>query len=118
MHRAKSMGKSHADAMQFWTLKEFQQFISHTTNLAYQTIFTLLYWSGMREGELLALTYQDFDFNRGIVHITKSYARINGKDMIGPPKTPASPRDVTLPRQVMNLVQEFAATSFELDVKS
>ena len=84
MHRAKSMGKSHADAMQFWTLKEFQQFISHTTNLAYQTIFTLLYWSGMREGELLALTYQDFDFNRGIVHITKSYARINGKDMIGP----------------------------------
>ena len=38
--------------------------------------------------------------------------------MIGPPKTPASTRDVSLPRQVMNLVQEFAATSFELDVKS
>ena len=117
MHRAKSMGKSHADAMQFWTLKEFQQFISHTTNLAYQTVFTLLYWSGMREGELLALTYQDFDFIRGIVHISKSYAKIDGKDLIGPPKTPASIRDISLPKQVMDLVQEFSSTIFKLDVK-
>jgi len=117
MHRTKSIGKSYADAMQFWTLQEFQQFIRHTTTLAYQTVFTLLYWSGMREGELLALTYQDFDFIRGIVHISKSYAKIDGKDLIGPPKTPASIRDISLPKQVMDLVQEFSSTIFKLDVK-
>ena len=71
----------------------------------------------MREGELLALTYQDFDFIRGIVHISKSYVKIDGKDLIGPPKTPASIRDISLPKQVMDLVQEFSSTIFKLDVK-
>ena len=95
--RAGSMGKCHADAMQFWTVEEFQKFIASVKNPAYKTIFSLLFWTGMRIGEALALNYNDFDFHKQLVHVTKSYAKVNGHDLIGPPKTPKSVRDITLP---------------------
>ena len=37
--------------------------------------FEMLYWCGIREGEFLALTPADFDFERGTVSITKSYVK-------------------------------------------
>lgn len=44
--------------------------------------FQMLYWTGIREGELLALTPADFDFERGTVKISKTYQRLKGKDVI------------------------------------
>ena len=41
--------------------------------------FEMLYWCGIREGELLALTPADFDFEKGTVSINKSYQRLNGQ---------------------------------------
>lgn len=54
--------------------------------------FMLLYWTGMRIGELLALTYEDIDLEKRIISISKSYQRLDGKDVITPPKTPKSNR--------------------------
>ena len=59
--------------------------------------FQMLYWCGIREGELLALTPVDFDFTRETVTISKSYQRLNGKDIITEPKTEKSNRTITLP---------------------
>ena len=44
--------------------------------------FEMLYWCGIREGELLALTPADFDFEKCTVSITKSYQRLNGQEFI------------------------------------
>ncbi len=44
--------------------------------------FQMLYWTGIREGELLALTPADFDFERGTVKISKTYQRLKGKDCL------------------------------------
>ena len=49
--------------------------------------FEMLSWCGIREGELLALTLADFDFQKGAVSIMKSYQRLDGKDLITTPKT-------------------------------
>ncbi len=51
----------------------------------------MLYWCGIREGELLALTPADFDFEKGTVSISKSYQRLNGQDLITTPKTEKQP---------------------------
>ena len=59
--------------------------------------FEILYWCGIREGELLALTPADFDLDKGLLSITKSYQRLNGKDVITDPKTPKSIRVVQMP---------------------
>ena len=38
--------------------------------------FLLLYWTGMRIGELLALTYDDINLEEKTISITKSYQRL------------------------------------------
>ncbi len=58
------------------------------------TIFTVMYYTGLRVGELLALTPEDIDFDRHIISVNKNYRRLNGKDYIYPPKTEAVYREV------------------------
>lgn len=61
------------------------------------TIFSLLFWSSMRSGELLALEPDDFNFDMQTIKISKNYARLNGRDLLLPPKTPKSNRQIVLP---------------------
>ncbi|MEE1283933.1 MAG: site-specific integrase, partial [Acutalibacteraceae bacterium] len=70
---------------------------------------------GMREGELLALTYNDFDFDKNTVNINKTYAVINSTEIIQPPKTPKSTRVVSLPVEIMNMVQEYYGMLYDYD---
>jgi integrase len=56
-----------------------------------------LFWTGMRIGELLALTPTDINFEDKTISISKSYQRIDKRDVITPPKTPKSNRIITIP---------------------
>lgn len=69
--------------------------------------FEMLYWCGIREGELLALTPADFDFEKQTVSITKSYQRIKGQDIITDPKTAKSNRVVKMPDFLSQEIQDF-----------
>ena len=69
--------------------------------------FEMLYWCGIREGELLALTPSDFDFQKRTVSITKSYQRIHGQDLITTPKTPKSVRVVQMPQFLCDEIQDY-----------
>lgn len=74
-----------------------------------KTIFNLLYWSGMRSGELLALTLRDFDFEARTVTIDKNYARLDKQDLILEPKTPKSNRTIGIPKTVCDMVKDYAS---------
>ena len=93
-----NMGKAKSREMLFWTQEEYQRFSFEIMDkpVSYYA-FEMLYWCGIREGELLALTPADFNFERKTVSITKSYQRIKGKDVITDPKTPKSVRDIVMP---------------------
>ena len=60
--------------------------------------FEILYWCGIREGELLALTPADFDFEKSTLRINKSYQRMHGEDVVTTPKTKKSNRVIKLPK--------------------
>jgi integrase len=62
----------------------------------------------MRSGELLALTLDDIDFEVKTISITKSYARINGEDIISPPKTPKSRRVITAPDFLLDILKDYS----------
>lgn len=107
-HKAGSMGKSRAGEMQYWTLEEFQEFEDCIIDkrlswLAFRTLF----WTGMRIGELLALTFGDVDLDRKMISITKSYQRLSGKDVITKPKTEKSIRKVTIPEFLAEDFRDF-----------
>ena len=94
---AGNMGKEEKKEMQFWTQEEYRKFINAIMDkpLSFYA-FEILYWTGIREGELLALTPADFDFTAGTVSINKSYQRIDGKDVITDPKTSKSKRVIRM----------------------
>ena len=61
----------------------------------------------MTKAELLALTPQDIDFDNKVIRITKSYQRLEGKDVITDPKTPKSKRNVSMPDFLCEELKEY-----------
>ena len=96
-HKPGSMGRKNANEMQFWTRNEFNTFINNVNDIQAYNAFLILYWCGLRVGELLALTKNDIDFNNKTLSVNKSYQRINSQDIISEPKTPKSNRILALP---------------------
>lgn len=87
--------------MLFWTKEEYMKFVECVADKPYTYYaFEMLYWCGIRLGELLALTPADFDFEKKQVSITKSYQHLQGEDIITPPKTAKSVRVISLPDNV------------------
>ena len=82
-----------AEEMKFWVLDEYLQFSEAMMEEPFfYYCFEVLYWCGLREGELLALTYDDFDFVNKTISITKTYQIVNKEEVIGPTKTPKGTR--------------------------
>lgn len=97
--KAGTMGTEESKEMLFWTKEEYLKFAEAMMDkpLSYYA-FEMLYWCGIREGELLALTPADFDFHNQTVTINKSYQRLKGRDVITSPKTKKSNRVVKMPQ--------------------
>lgn len=70
-------------------------------------IFEILFWTGIREGELLALSLSDFDLSGNRLHINKTYNRIQKRDVIDTPKTENSVRTIDIPNFLKEEVQEY-----------
>lgn len=106
--RVEDMGKAKNREMLFWTQEEYKKFaeVMMDKPISFYA-FEMLYWCGIREGELLALTPADFDFEKQTVSITKSYQRIKGQDLITEPKTPKSNRVVKMPDFLSAEIQDF-----------
>ena len=111
-----NMGKSKSREMLFWTKEEYLKFaeVMMDKPIAYYA-FEVLYWCGIREGELLALTPADFDFTKGTVSITKSYQRINGRDIITPPKTEKSNRIIKMPKFLCEEMQDYLKSLYGIE---
>jgi len=117
--KAGSMGKNHAEDMQFWTKEEFDTFIEHVMNKQTSYLaFATLYWTGMRIGELLALTPADIDMNKKTISITKSYQRLKGRDVITEPKTPKSRRVIRIPAFLVADYKDYLPRIYNFDEKS
>ncbi len=111
-----SMGKKNADNMQFWTTDEFNKFIAAVDNKeSAKVMYEILFWTGIRSGELLALTLNDFDFEALTMNINKNYARHKNQDLILEPKTPKSKRIITIPQFLAEAVQEYASKLYDYE---
>lgn len=106
--KAGSIGKNKADEMNFWTKEEFSKFINTIVDKHRSYVgFKVLFWSGLRIGELLALTISDIDFNAKTLNISKSYQRLGKRDVITPPKTSKSNRIITIPDFLLEDLKDY-----------
>lgn len=93
-----TMGEKEADEMSFWTQEEYESFVEAVKDKPQSFYaFEILYWCGLRMGELLALTKEKFDFKTGTIKIDESLQRIDGKNVITLSKTKKSIRKVAMP---------------------
>jgi integrase len=113
--KAGSMGKKKNREMLFWTKEEYLKFAQAIMDkpLSYYA-FEMLYWCGIREGELLALTPADFDFEKCTVTISKSYQRLGGKDLITTPKTEKSNRVISMPQFLADEMQDYLKMLYDI----
>ena len=101
------IGKQKSDEeVEFWTKEEYLQFIEvvKDKDISFYA-FEILYWTGIRLGELRALTKADFD--KKTMRISKSTQRINGEEVITDPKTPKSKRTIMLPDFLVRELQAY-----------
>lgn len=91
----------------FWTFDEWNYFIKTVDNEYYYLVFNFLYFTGCRIGEVIALNWNDLDFNNRTISINKSLnAKVgNGKYIITSPKTANSVRKVELPSRLIKLLE-------------
>ncbi len=81
----------------FYTLKEFKTFIKYVDEEIYKQFFNLLFFTGVRSGEALALKFSDLKDN--YIIITKTMES-HGKRAITTPKTFSSIRNVVIDKQL------------------
>lgn len=103
-----NMGSDKDIHISFWTEEEYKLFIEEVMDEPfYYYCFEMLYWTGMRVGELLALTPADIDLDNGTVSINKTYHRIKGEDIITGPKTAKSKRTIIMSDFLTEEIREY-----------
>ena len=109
------MGSEKHKEMLFWTKEEYLKFaeVMMDKPQSYYA-FEVLYWCGIREGELLALTPADFDLDKGLRSITKSYQRLKGRDVITDPKTPKSVRVIQMPQFLTDEIRDYLKSLYKV----
>lgn len=105
-HAAGSIGKSRAEEMKFWTQEQYEKFSKGIRKSAVKLAFDVLFYTGMREGELLALTPADIMSDRKI-DINKNYAKVKGQELFLIPKTSKSKRRIAIPEFLYSDIQEY-----------
>ena len=95
-------------AFEKWEQEKLEKYCLSSNKTNYLGIVICLY-TGIRLGELLALTWNDIDFKSGIMTISKTAYRIkqNGKPqvVIDKPKTKNSSRLIPLPKQLLEILK-------------
>lgn len=97
------------------TLDEQMAFIRAIKGHPLEALFNTALDTGMRQGELFALTWSDIDFEKLVIHIDKTYGytkdlKLNKRvGMITPPKSEKSVRDIPLPQRTKEILLKHKA---------
>ncbi len=97
--------------MLFYTPTEFQKFLSVEHDLKYICAFQILFYCGLRAGELRGLTWKDINFNRSNLSVNKNITKVadqsTGKPYtVSTPKTMSSYRIIPIPNFLLNDLEQ------------
>ena len=96
-----------AKEMQVLDREELQKFLIQAQADGYYELFLLDLCTGLRRGELIALQWEDLNFETGVLTVNKQAYTVNGELQIIPPKTKASVRKLVLPPAVLAVLREY-----------
>lgn len=95
--------------MEFYTLEEWQKFISVVDDLKFKAMFETLYFCGLRRGELRGLSWNNINFDEKTLSVVKNVTNESGDHgfwKITTFKTRTSARTIPMPDVLVNDLQE------------
>ena len=98
--------------MRLLSREELQKLLIQARAEGYYEVFLLELTTGLRVGELMALQWDDLNFNTGELRIERQIYQIKGELLIQPPKNKASIRSVILPPAVVTALKKYKQTVF------
>lgn len=114
----KKMGKQ-TKRIDFWTIEQYKAFYAvlceHVKSPVPKMAFQMLFYCGLRIGELLALTAGNINLEDRVIHINKSLQRIHRQDVLSPPKTQKGIRDITIPVFLSEELKEYMERIYGCD---
>ena len=102
----------------FFTDQEAMQLLKAVRGERLEALYQLAITLGMRQGEILALRWEDLDFDQGIIHVRHTLVRAEGRFHFKPPKSMASQRTLVLPLSVRSALREHRARQSKARVVS
>lgn len=116
LDRADMIGEKDGNDRAFWTLdqyKKFRNFIAEKPQYFYA--FEVLFWTGMRMGEMLALKPNDFDYENLTIRVDETYTKFKGKNLVTAPKTKSSTRTIHIPQTLADELKEYMDSIYGLE---
>ena len=98
--------------MKVLSKEEIQRLLIQAKAEGMYELFLLELTTGLRRGEILALTWDDLNFETGELHISKQVTPVGGKNIISEPKTKAAFRTIILPPVMVGLLREYRKEVF------
>lgn len=99
--------------------KAILDLINKKADIDYKVFFNILPYCGMRRAEVLGLEYGDINFSTGEVRIvrTSNYQNADTGVYTSTPKTETSYRELILPQNVLNMIQQLKRSQIIQSIK-
>jgi integrase len=96
------------------TMEEAQRLLTTARGHSMEALFVLALTTGMRRGELLALKWQDIDFEQSTLHVRRAFTRAKGQRYLeSEPKTDKSRRSILLAPPTIEILKQHRLRQFE-----
>lgn len=115
-HKELISEENEADERNYWKKDEIKQFLTITKqelSLRDHVLFHLLIYTGARKGEILALTWDDIDFEAGSLRFAKTLFHNKGKFIFQTSKTKESKRLISLDTKTLALLKKWRLRQIE-----
>lgn len=106
-----------------FSLDEQFKFINAIKGNDLEMLFITAIDTGLRQGELLALTWNDIDFDNEYIKVNKSFKTVKNlvtgkrENIIQSPKTEKGNRVVPIPNHLVNKLKKYMSSQKELRIK-
>ena len=92
--------------VEYYNRNEILQMLSAAKGTDMFMPLTLTVSAGVRRGELLALRWQDIDFEKSIIHIVNNSVLAGGKNITKDPKSESGKRDIYIGEKTLEVLKE------------
>ena len=92
--------------MRVWSAGQARRFLAGIKNDPFEALYVLAIATGMRQGELLGLQWQDVDFDGLALSVRRTLLSSGPEPKVGPPKSAKSERRIDLSASVVSMLWE------------